>query len=130
METLIYLIAGALLGGVIGYFLFRLMLLRNYVAKLQADELQRQLSALQLLNASQLSKAEVEQRYVSRELYEAINANLIVATESTQKEKDVNEKHLATILRITAESEQKLSRGEVEQNYVPKDTFQVVSRKL
>src|SRR6266542_98764 len=77
-----------------------------------------------------LSKAEVEQNYVTKELYDAIASNLATANNNLQKERETNEKHQASILRITGELEQKLSKAEVEQNYVAKESFEIVNRKL
>ncbi len=47
-----------------------------------------------------------------------------------KKEKEENERNQRLILRLTAESEQKLSRDEVEKSYIAKETFEIIRGKL
>src|SRR5690606_4238732 len=88
------------------------------------------ISSLQLDNATRLSKEEVSAKYVFKELHDSINANLTIANKHFEAEIKNNKELQATILKLTSESEQKLSKTEVEKNYVAKDTFDIVNGKL
>jgi DNA recombination protein RmuC len=130
MEMLLYLITGLVIGGLIGYFIVKLTLQKSFVPKTDLDLAEEKISILQLDNATRLSKEEVSAKYVSKELHDNINANLTIANKNIEAEIQSNKEHQATILRLTSESEQKLSKTEVEKNYVAKDTFAIVNRKL
>ncbi|MCX6157142.1 MAG: DNA recombination protein RmuC [Ignavibacteriae bacterium] len=130
METIFYISIGLILGGLIGVLIFKLTLQKNFVPKIEFETLQTDFSTLRVDNATRLSKDEVANNYVSKELHESVNAVLTNTKEELQKEKQVNKSHQETIVQLTGESEQKLSRADVEQNYVAKETFDIVNGKL
>jgi|GEM_PF-568138 DNA recombination protein RmuC len=130
METILYLIAGLLVGSIIGYLALKQALLRGYIPKSQHDDLQTRFNSLQVEIATRPSKEEVAERYVPKELHATILENLRIAHETLEKERRANEQNQSTILRLTAESEQKLTRAEVEQSYISKESFDIVNRKL
>jgi len=130
METIIYISIGLVLGGLIGFLIFKLILQKNYVPKTEFEKLQNEFSALRVDNATRLTKDEVSKTYISKELHDSVNAGLTTLKDDLQKEKDANTKHQASILQLTGESEQKLSKAEVERNYVAKETFDIVNGKL
>jgi DNA recombination protein RmuC len=130
MDMLPYLVMGLLLGVIIGYFLFKVTIQMNYVSKTQIDDLQKRQTELQLSNATKLSKEEISQNYVPKEIHETILSNLKDANETLKNERDKNEKQQSTILSLTGEIKQKVSKEEIEQNYVAKQTFDIVNAKL
>lgn len=130
METILYLIAGLIIGGTISYLVLKQALLRGYVPKSQHDELQTRFNSLQIEIATRPSKEEVAERFVTKELHANLLENLRLAYETLEKERKANEQNQNTILRLTAESEQKLTRAEVEQSYISKESFDIVNRKL
>lgn len=130
MEMILYLLLGLFIGGLLSYFIFKLTLQKGFVPKTDLDEAEKKISALHLDNAMKLSKEEVEQKFVTRELHESISANLTTAKEDFEKEKKSNETNQLTILRLTGESVQKLTKTEVEQNYVARESFDIINRKL
>jgi DNA recombination protein RmuC len=83
-----------------------------------------------LNNVTRLSKDEVDEKYVTKEVHGLICDNLAMASDNYKKEKSFNEVNQATILRLTKESEQKLTRKEVDDNYVAKDSFEIINKKL
>lgn len=125
-----YLILGLLFGTLLSFIILKLIQSNNYISKRIYGDLERKFSELQLENVCKLSKEEVSLNYVSKDLYEAVVSNSISAKNNYEKEKAINEKHQETILRITSEAEQKLSKEEVEQNYVAKESFILISGKL
>lgn len=127
---IIYLLIGLLLGGLIGYFIVRLTLQKNFVPKTESEILEKKVTSLELENATRLSKEEVSKNYVTRELHDSVHANLVTVNQNLEKEKEVTDKHQERILKLTGESEQKLSKKEIEQNYVAKESFDIVNRKL
>ncbi len=76
------------------------------------------------------ARTAFRKNFVSKELYDVMNAGLTTANENLEKERQTNDANRALILRLTSESEQKLSKAEVEQQYVAKETFAIVNRKL
>jgi DNA recombination protein RmuC len=130
MEIILSLIIGLLTGGLIGYFIVKLTLQKSFVPKTDFDLAEEKISALQLDNATRLSKDEVSAKYVSKELHDNVNTNLFTANKNLEAEIATNKDHQVTILRLTSESEQKLSKAEVEKNYVAKDSFEIVNGKL
>lgn len=130
MDTILYLITGLLTGTVTGYCIASVILQRKFVPKTELELAQQNITALQLQLGSMLSRQEVAAQYVSRELYDNINANLQGANRSLDAEVDANREHQATILRLTAASEQKLDKEAVAQHYVARESFDIISRKL
>lgn len=130
MEIAIYLTLGLLIGTLLGYCIVRLILQKNYVAKTELDIARQNITALQLELAGKFSKEEMVANYVSRTLHENVEANLQAAYRSLDTEADANRKHQAALLRLTAESEQKLSRLVVEQQFVPRESFDIINLKL
>src|SRR5450432_190684 len=88
------------------------------------------LQKLKIQNATKLSKEEVDLRFVSREFHDSIAANLSNTQEDLNKEKGTNGLHQATILRLTRESESKLSKTEVDKDYTARESFDLVHGKL
>ncbi len=130
MEIVLYLLTGLLTGSLLGYCVVRLALQKKYVLKAELESAQQRITALQLELAGRLSKAEVDAAYVSKALHESLNNNLQAAYQSLDAEVDANRSHQATILRLTAESAQKLPRTTVEQHYVARESFDIINRKL
>lgn len=127
---IILLIIGLVVGGLLGYFILKLTLQKNFVSKTELDAAEDKISALQLDNATRLSKEEVATKYVSKELHENICTNLTTANEKLDVQLAANKEQQNTILKLTSESEQKLTKVEVDKNYVPKDSFDIVNRKM
>ena len=130
MEFILYLIIGLIVGGVIGYFIIKITLQKNYILKTDFDNLQAIVTELKIDNAKRISKEELSQNYISKELYENVNTAFASAKNDLIIEQKETEKHQATILRLTGEVEQKLSKAEVESNYVAKESFDIINRKL
>lgn len=130
MEMLLYLIIGFVIGGLIGYFIVKLTLQSGYTPKTDLDAAEEKISNLQLDNATRLSKDEVLTKFVSKELHDNINSNLTIVNKKLEAEIAINKEHQATILRLTVESEQKLSKTELENNYVARGSFDIVNKKL
>jgi DNA recombination protein RmuC len=130
METIIYITSGIALGGLIGFLIFKLTLQKNYIPKIEFNTLQLEVSTLRIDNATRLSKEELYKNYVSKELYDTISAGLQTTKQDLLDERDKTLKHQESILKLTGESEQKLTKSEVELNYVAKETFDIVNRKL
>ena len=114
MEIFLYILLGIAIGLILGYLLVKLNIQRNYNHKNEFTELEKLVSSLQIENATRLSKQEVADNFVTRELYDSINSNLSTSNNNLEKERTANEGHQATILRLTSESEQKLTKIEVE----------------
>lgn len=127
---LLYLIIGFVIGGLIGYFIVKLTLQSGYAPKTDLDAAEEKISNLQLDNATRLSKDEVLTKFVSKELHDNINSNLTIVNKKLEAEIAINKEHQATILRLTVESEQKLSKTELENNYVARGSFDIVNKKL
>ncbi len=115
---ILYLVTGLIIGLLLGYLIVKLMLQKSHVSKTSFEEAQQKISALLLDNATRFTKGEVAQNYVTRELHESLRENLASAKESFEKEKTASETNRSIILRLTTESEQKLTKKEVEQSYV------------
>lgn len=130
MENYVIFFIGIAIGGIISSLILKLMLQKSYVPKAEYETLCNEVSGLRVENVTRLTKEEVLKSYVSKELHDNLLVDLTTKKEELQKEKDANLKHQATILQLTGESEQKLSKSEVEQNYVSKETFDIVNGKL
>jgi len=127
---IILLIIGLGIGGLLGYFVLKLTLQKNFVSKTELDAAEEKISVLQLDNATRLSKEEVATKYVSKELHDNISTNLTTTNEKLDAQLATNKEQQDTILKLTSESEQKLTKAEVDKSYVPKDSFDIVNRKM
>ena len=100
METTMYLIIGLGTGAVTGYFILKTTLQKKYILKGEFDAVKEQLTALQVDTAKRISKDELTQNYVPKELFEVINTSL-------------------------AET-----KAGIENNYVAKNSFNIINSKL
>src|SRR5258708_3577448 len=98
MVTILILILGLVLGGIFGYLILKLMLQKSYVRKVDFNEAEKKISALQLENATRFSKDEVETKFVSMQLYDSINANLSKANEILEEERELSKEYQKSIL--------------------------------
>lgn len=130
MELILYLLTGLAIGAIAGYCLLKSMLQKHYILKKDFESLRLQFTELQVDHAKRISKEELDQQYISKALYASVHENLTAAKTELHKKHEEAAAHHATIVRLTAESEQKLSKAEIEKNYVPGESFEMVSRKL
>lgn len=100
MNIVIVLLLGLLVGGFLGYFILKSSILKNYISKTDYDKLISELNELRIETAKKLTKQEVENGYVVKELYDSLVLNL------ENKEKDI------------------------ENNYVAKESFDIINKKL
>ena len=73
---ILYLLTGLLIGAAFVYILLKLSMQQRFVPRAEFDEKNSAYGTLQLENASRLSKQEVEQKFVSKELHENIAKSL------------------------------------------------------
>jgi DNA recombination protein RmuC len=130
MEIIIYILIGLVFGGLFSFLIFKLTVQKDYVPKTELETLQTEISLLQLDNAIRFTKDDVSKHYVLKELYDNLNDSLTTTKDDLNKEKNINIVHQGSILQLTGESEQKLTKIEVEQSYVPKESFEILNRKL
>jgi DNA recombination protein RmuC len=132
METqlIVFLIIGFILGGLTGYFLLKLFQQRGFIRKSEFELLQKENTDLKMENIRRISPEELSQKFVSKELHEAANSTLNVIKEELRELKNENDRKQEVILRLTSESEQKLTREEVEKGYVSREAFDMLKGKL
>ena len=85
METIIYILIGFVLGGLISFLIFKFTLQKNYIPKTEHDILQTEVLALRNDSATRLAKTEVSQNYIPKESFEIVNGNLITAQKDLEK---------------------------------------------
>lgn len=130
MDTILFLIIGIIVGGILGYFIFKSFLSKSYVLKSEFDRLLSENSQLKVEIASRTTKDELSNNYVSKELFAALQQNLDNANEDIEAKKIEITSYQEKILSLTSESEQKLSKDEVAKSYVPKESFEIIRTKL
>jgi DNA recombination protein RmuC len=88
------------------------------------------LQKLKIQNATKLSKEEVDLHFVNRKFHDSIAASLSSVQADLDKEKLSNGLHQSSILRLTRESEGKLTKTEVEKDYTARESFDLIHGKL
>jgi DNA recombination protein RmuC len=124
------LLIGIVIGAILGYLFAKNGIAGNYVVKSDFDDAQKVISDLRIENAKRISKEELESAYVSKELYNNNYGLLEEAKASAQYLNDTITGQQQIIIRLTGESNEKLTKLEVEKNYVARESFDIVSRKL
>jgi DNA recombination protein RmuC len=81
-------------------------------------------------NSNKVSKDDLALRFVSRDLYDSVTSTLEYSKENLDTEKKSNEANLAAVIRLTEESGNKISKAEVERNFVAREGFEFVKSKL
>ena len=127
---MIYLVAGLLVGVILGYLYMKNQFGKNYVPKHDFDIAQKTITDLQIENARRLSKEEVESGYVSRQLYENVRASLQSADGRTEQIAATVKEQQQRIIQLTGETNEKYSKVEVEKNYVARESFDIIRQKL
>jgi DNA recombination protein RmuC len=130
MDAIIYLALGILVGGALEYFILKYNLTKNFISRKEFEALQSENVQLKIDLSGHISKEELSNNYISKDLHEAINNNLIDAKRENEDYKKDNLSQQEKILMLTSESEQKLSKEEVSRSYVPKESFEIVRNKL
>lgn len=130
MNTILFLIIGIIVGGILGYFIFKSFLSKSYVLKAELDRLQSENSQLKIEIATRTTKDELANNYVSKDLFAAFQKNLDNANEDIEAKKIEIRSYQEKILSLTSESEQKLTKDEVVKSYVPKESFEIIRTKL
>lgn len=129
-DMLLFLGAGILIGLVVGYLLTKAFAGNKFEHDPRVHELEKQLKDLQISAANKLSRDEVNANYVSRELHLSVCADRNKITADYKYERELMDECRTTILRLTAELEQKLSKSEVERLYVTRAVYDHVNGKL
>lgn len=80
-----YLLIGLAIGGMLGYFIFKLKLQNEFIPKTELVKAEDKISKLQFENGTRLPKDEVAQNYVARGSFEIINVNLETAKKELEK---------------------------------------------
>src|SRR5574338_474951 len=107
MDIILYLLTGLFIGAIDGYYLVKSMLQKNYIVKKDFERLRLQFTELQFDHAKRISKEELDQQYISRALYASVHENLTATKTEVHKKQEEVAAQQATIVRLTAESEQK-----------------------
>lgn len=124
INVLVFLAAGFAIGLLVGYLLAIVILSKKYNKAAQVAELERKLGELQLHAASMLPKSEVADKYVSKELYASICSEKESIFSELQKEKSMVEVNRTTILQLTGEMEQRITKNELAYHYVAKVMYE------
>jgi hypothetical protein len=119
MIYLILVAVGIIAGSVFTYLIFKLSISKNYVGRDKFDTLQSEATRLLLENATRVSKEDIAMRYVSKELHTEISTQLVSAKSMLAENVETNKQIQNRIVQLTAESEQKLTKQEIEHNYKP-----------
>ncbi len=130
MENILFLSLAFTFGLLLSYLLIKLRIQKNYVPKKDFEVCEETITELKLDNATRISKEEVASNYVTKELYESVLSNLTTANKNLEAATTTNNTHQQNIIRLTSESEQKLTKAEVENKYVAKESYEIVSKKL
>jgi DNA recombination protein RmuC len=130
MTPTLLLTTGSIIGALLGYFMAKAFLLKNFISRELFDKAESELSKLRIENATRISKDELLNSYVSRELFVTVEHSLSAANEDFIKKEEESDKFRDRVIQLTAESEQKLSKEEIEKNYVAMKSFEIVNRKL
>jgi len=123
MESIVFLFIGLIIGGSLGYLLVKVILQKNFVPLQDLNNANEIIDRLKLEIASRIPGVEIQEKFVSKELFNAVDLNLQTVNDKLTQAN-------ATILRLTAESEQKFSRSDIDQNYVSKKSFDIIEKAL
>jgi len=127
---ILYLLLGLLIGIGIGYLISKLSISFKYIEKHIYDDLNTAYSSLMIDNATRISKDELNEMYITKELHAHVKGNLDSTLVELDSEKEINNKNQSIILRLTAESEKKITREYLDENYVDKKTYKLLNGKL
>lgn len=89
METVIYLGIGFLIGGILGIFIQKLLIQKNYIPKVQFEELSNDLNNLKIEMAKYVSPESLAASFVSKELFEHVSGTLVNAQQKLIDESGV-----------------------------------------
>jgi DNA recombination protein RmuC len=129
-EMIIGLLAGAVFGFVLGYFILKTTLLKDYILKSIADSIQAENNSLKIQLAQSFTKEDIARDYVHRELYNILNQTCNGANAEAGKLKELINIKDAMILNLTAESENRITKEELEERFVPKSSYTFVANRL
>ena len=127
---IIYLCVGLVIGGLSSYLFFKITVLKNYVLKSSFETVSTQLQGLEVVAAGKVSQEMIAVQYVSKELYHHVYTQLQDAQKIVLNEETERNYLQETIVQLTKESEQKISRDKVAEQYVAKQSFDIIHTKL
>jgi hypothetical protein len=92
--------------------------------------LNNRIQKLRLETSAKLSKDEVNTNYVNRDLYNSIVESQSGIKSALDQEKLTTVTLNVDVLRLTGESNSKLTKEEVENSYIARETFNLINGKL
>jgi len=130
MDTALFLLLGIAIGAALCYFAQKVAIQKKYAPKTELDAQQDLLESLKNEIATRTSKDELERNYVSKQLYSQLIETLGGAKKELEEEKKETDNQRQIVLSLTAVSEQKLTKEEVEKKYTPRETLELIKGKL
>ncbi|ANH80951.1 recombinase RmuC [Niabella ginsenosidivorans] len=110
----IYILSGIGIGIITGYFIARWKLMSGFVTCEEAEQLRKQVSSLMQQNASKLSKEEVQDAYVPRELAAHYLGTIEKLQERLREQEQASHRQQEELLQLTREAEQKIPKTVVD----------------
>ena len=130
MQPFFYGAAGLASGIAIAIILSQYLLYRHYVPLSRFREVVEENNQLKLSAADTLSKRELSDKFVPKDLYELLQSQLSEFRISLEKEKLTNRENLSALLRLTAEAEQKIHKSEIDKSFISREYFTLTQNKL
>ena len=113
-----------------GYLFLKMFQAKNYILKSEHDTTLKLLQSLSIEAATKLSQEKIDQLYVSKELHIVIQNQLNHFQEKNEELETNNNFLQDSIVKLTEESSQKISKQELTERYVDKQSFDIIQAKL
>jgi DNA recombination protein RmuC len=121
--TILGFITGSLAGAAICYFILKRFFATGFIPLAQLHQAHQEAGELKIQLAACLTKDVVARDYVLKAWFDDCNRQINILKEDLKKAQD-------QILSVTAISEQKLSRQQVETGFVSRETFDAINKEL
>jgi DNA recombination protein RmuC len=110
METqlIVFLFVGFILGTFTGYFLYKLLLQKEFVRKSELESLQSENTALKIDNVRRIAPEELTLKYVSKDLHDALIANLTTSREEIERIHKLSKEQFKNLATDILEEKKKL----------------------
>lgn len=128
--VIVYILIGVVIGIVFCYLFLKIHQTKKYVLKTEFEDSQNKLQSLSIEAATKLSADKIEQFYVSKDLYHTIKDQLKDFQEKNEELETSNNYLQENIVKLTEESSQKISKQEITERYVDKQSFDIIQNKL
>jgi DNA recombination protein RmuC len=130
IQPILYILTGLSSGVLLGYLVNKYFLQKTLVQKSTWEQLIQENSRLKMESAASITRRELSENFVSRDLHEMIHSSFLEIKTELEKERKLNQENQSSILHLTVASEQKINKSDIDKEFISREYYGLIKNKL